>query len=69
MAPPALPAPITAVFRAGFVATMKDAALVAETEKANLELDWASGEQLQKLVAGVFEVSPEVVAKAAALSK
>ena len=69
MAPPALPPAITTVLRAGFIATMKDAALIAETEKANLELDWASGEQLQAMVASVFEVSPEVVAKAAALSK
>lgn len=69
MAPPALPPMITSAFRTGFVATMKDAALIAETEKANLELDWASGEQLQKMVAGVFDVSPDVVAKAAALSK
>lgn len=69
MAPPALPPAITAIFREAFVATMKDAALIAEAEKANLELDWASGEQLQKLVDGVFTVSPDVVAKAAALNK
>lgn len=68
-APPALPTDVTKLLRAAFVTTMKDQALVAEAEKANLELDWLSGEQLQKLVDGLFDVSPEVVAKAAALNK
>jgi tripartite-type tricarboxylate transporter receptor subunit TctC len=69
MAPPSLPPTVTAAYRAAFVATMKDPALVAEAKKANLELDWASGEQLQKTVESVFAVSPSVVAKAADLNK
>lgn len=69
MAPPALTTAVTELLRAAFVATMKDAALIAEAEKANLELDWVSGAQLQTMIERLFEVSPQVIAKASALSK
>ena len=69
MAPPGLTPETTATLRGAFRRTVADKRLVDEAEKANLELDAMSGEQLQKTVAGLFDVSPEVVAKAAALSK
>ena len=68
MAPPSLPPEATAAYRTGFAAAMKDPALVADAKKAKLELDPASGEQLQKIVESIFAISPQVVAKAKALN-
>lgn len=68
MAPPSLPPEATAAYRTGFAAAMKDPALVADAKKAKLELDPASGEQLQKIVDSIFAISPQVVAKAKALN-
>lgn len=69
VAPPALPPEVTKVLRAGFDGAVNDPDLRAEAEKAKLELDTASGEQLQKIVDEIFDVSPEVVARTASLSK
>jgi len=69
MAPPKLPSDVTATLRGAFAETMKDPRLIEEAKKSNLELDSATGEHLQEIIDRIFDVSPEVVAKAAALSK
>ena len=69
VAPPDLPSAITTTLRSAFAGAMNDPRLIEEAQKANLELDWASGEQLQKIVGGLFDVSPDLVTKAAELSK
>ena len=42
---------------------MKDPDLLAEVEKAKLDFDPASGEAVQKIVADVIGVSPDIVAR------
>lgn len=69
VAPPDLTPGITATLRGAFSRAIADKRLIEEAEKANLELDTMAGEPLQKTVEGLFDVSPEVVAKASALSK
>lgn len=69
VAPPDLTPEITATLRTAFSRAIADKRLIEEAEKANLELDTMAGEPLQKTVEGLFDVSPEVVAKASALSK
>ncbi|MDH7796641.1 MULTISPECIES: tripartite tricarboxylate transporter substrate-binding protein [unclassified Beijerinckia] len=63
MAPPGVPADRVKALREAFTATMKDPDLVAEIEKAKLDFDPASGEVVQKIVADVIGVSPEIVAR------
>lgn len=64
MAPPALPSDRASILRSAFQAAMKDPALLSEAQKSKLELDFMSGERLQEVVKGIFQVSPGVVAKA-----
>ena len=47
--------------------TMKDPELLAEAEKAQLEITPVSGEAIQKLVSEVYEIPAEIGQKAAAL--
>lgn len=63
MAPPGVPADRVKALREAFTATMKDPDLLAEVEKAKLDFDPASGEVVQKIVADVIGVSPEIVAR------
>ena len=50
IAPPNLDAETRRILRAGFDATMKDAAFLAEIESTKLEFEPMSGAQLQALV-------------------
>jgi tripartite-type tricarboxylate transporter receptor subunit TctC len=68
VAPPFLSTDRTAILRTGFEATMNDQKLVDEANKAGIDLDFMSGEKLQTSIANAFDVSPAVVAKAAALN-
>lgn len=61
--PPDLPAPILALYRQAFDATMKDPAFLAEAEKRRLDLDPITGDQIQKLIDDLYSVSPAVVAR------
>lgn len=61
--PPDLPAPILALFRQAFDATMKDPVFLADAEKRKLDLDPITGDQIQKLVDDLYATSPEVVAR------
>ena len=68
VAPPLLPADRATILRTGFEATMKDIKLIDEANRAGIDLDFMSGEKLQEAIASAFDVSPAVVAKAAALN-
>jgi tripartite-type tricarboxylate transporter receptor subunit TctC len=61
---PDVPADRVAVLRKAFDATMKDAGLKAEAEKAKLEIDPLPGDQVAKLVADMFKVDPSAIATA-----
>lgn len=66
VAPPSIPADRVAALRKAFMDTMKDPEMLAEAEKAKLEITPVSGEALQKLVAEVYTYPKEVSDKAAA---
>ena len=66
-APVGVPADRVAALRQAFMDTMKDPELLAEAEKAQLEITPVSGEAIQKLVREVYEIPAEIGQKAAAL--
>jgi hypothetical protein len=49
--------------RKGFSATMKDPEFMAAAEKAGLEVDPLSGEEVEKLVNDLFKTPPAIVEK------
>jgi hypothetical protein len=49
--------------RKAFLDTMKNKQFVAEAEKAHLEIDPMSGEDVRKMVDGLLTVEPELVRK------
>jgi hypothetical protein len=51
------------VFRKAFQATLKDPEFIAEARKGNFELDPVSGEELEKIVHGLFKADPAIVNK------
>jgi tripartite-type tricarboxylate transporter receptor subunit TctC len=61
--PPGTPQDRVAIMRAAFQATMKDPEFLADAKKARLIIDPLTGEELEKLVAGVFTISPALQAK------
>lgn len=61
--PPGTPKERVQTLRKAFRDTLKDAAFLAETEKARLMVDPVTGEELQELVADLFALDPALVAK------
>ncbi|HEY2534621.1 MAG TPA: hypothetical protein VGJ20_43050 [Xanthobacteraceae bacterium] len=64
--PPGVPPERVAALRQAFVATLHDAALLAEAKKMQLDVDLMSGAELQSLVAKLYALPPHVVARARA---
>ena len=64
LAPPRVPADRVAALRKAFMDTMKDPELLAEADKAQLEITPVSGEDIQKLVKDVYETPPEIARSA-----
>ena len=64
LAPPDLPADRVAMLRDAFMKTMRDPEFLAETKKVNLEVNPATGDEVQKLVAELFRTPPGVIEKA-----
>jgi tripartite-type tricarboxylate transporter receptor subunit TctC len=62
--PPGVPAERVAALRKAFVATLNDPALVAGARKAQLDLDPMAGEDLQALVAKLYALPPNIIARA-----
>jgi len=62
---PGVPEDRVKALRAAFDATMKDPAFLEEAKKTDLEVRPVSGEEVQKLVAELYQSSPEVVKLAA----
>jgi tripartite-type tricarboxylate transporter receptor subunit TctC len=67
LAPPGIPPDRAAALRTAFMDTMKDAAFLADAEKAQLEVNPVAGEELQKLVAEIYKTPPEIAKQAAQL--
>ena len=59
--PPNTPADIVKVYRDAFAATIKDPALVAESQKAQFDLDYTSGDEALKVLKEVFSQPKDIV--------
>lgn len=62
-APPGTPAEPTRLLRQAFMATMKDADFKQEAQKLKLELDAASGEDVEKIIARLAGISDDLKKK------
>jgi tripartite-type tricarboxylate transporter receptor subunit TctC len=69
LAPPNLPAGRAALLRKAFMDTMTDKDFLAEADKAQLEINPVSGEEVEKLVKEIYATPADVVAKAKAAAK
>jgi tripartite-type tricarboxylate transporter receptor subunit TctC len=61
---PGVPADRVAALRKAFAAMLKDKALLADAEKLGLDINPMGGEELQALVAKLYAMPPNVVARA-----
>ena len=61
--PPGTPKDRTEVLRRAFVETLKDPEFLSAAEKSRLSIDPVSGEEVKKIVAGLFELPPSLAAK------
>jgi tripartite-type tricarboxylate transporter receptor subunit TctC len=61
--PPGTPKERVQLLRKAFLETLKDPRFVAEAKKSNLEVDPVSGEELERLVNGVFGLDATLLAK------
>jgi tripartite-type tricarboxylate transporter receptor subunit TctC len=61
---PGVPADRVAALRQAFAAMLKDQALLADAEKLGLDINPMGGEELQALVAKLYAMPPNVVARA-----
>jgi tripartite-type tricarboxylate transporter receptor subunit TctC len=69
LAPPNVPAERIAVLRQAFDATMKDAAFLAEAAQMNLRVEARSGETIAATIRSVAELPPDLVARAAQMTR
>ena len=63
IAPPGTPKDRVQVLRKAFMAALSDPALKAEADKAQLTLDPVPGEELERLIAGLFALEPSFIDK------
>jgi tripartite-type tricarboxylate transporter receptor subunit TctC len=62
-AAPGTPKDRVRILQNAFAETLKDPAFVAEAEKANLEIDPLTGEEVGKVVSEMFDLGPNLKAK------
>lgn len=61
--PPGTPKERVQVFRKAFMDTMRDKEFLADAEKSNLDLSPLSGEEVERIVVGLFRLSPSLLTK------
>lgn len=61
--PPGTPKDRVQTLRNAFMATMKDPEFLADAKKSKFDVDPLDGEEVQKMVAGMFKLPPALVAK------
>lgn len=61
--PPGTPKDRVQTMRKAFQDTMKDPEFLADAKKAKLDVEPVSGEEMEKMVAELFKLSPSLVAK------
>jgi tripartite-type tricarboxylate transporter receptor subunit TctC len=64
--PPETPKELVTIVRRAFDATLKDAAFLAESEKALLEVDPLTGEEMTEMLRRSYATPPDLVKRAAA---
>ena len=62
--PPGVPADRVATLRKAFVQALNDQTLRAEADKMQLDVDPMSGDELQRLVADLYDTPPRLVERA-----
>ncbi len=67
--PPGTPKDRVQMLRKAFMETLKDKEFVAEAGKSKLDIDPASGEEIEKIIAGLFRLDPALVTKMAEILK
>ncbi len=65
--PPSTPKARAEILRHAFAATLKDPDFLADAKKAILDIEPVTGEEMERLVAGVFKLDPTLVAKLKAI--
>ena len=63
VAPPRTPKQRVEILRQAFDATMRDGEFLADSKKANLEIEPITGQEMERLVAGIFKLDPSLAAK------
>ena len=61
--PPQVPEERVRTLQRAFISTLKDPQLVAEAEKAKLEIEPIDGPGIEKMVNGLYEIEPAVVSR------
>lgn len=61
--PPGTPKDRVQTLRKAFLDTMKDPEFLADAAKSKLDIDPVSGEEIEKIVAGLFTLDPALLAK------
>ncbi len=59
--PPQVPEQRLRTLQQAFIATLKDAQLLAEADKAKLEIEPVDGPGIEKMVHGLYEIEPAIV--------
>jgi tripartite-type tricarboxylate transporter receptor subunit TctC len=62
--PPGTPPDKVAALRKAFSAAMKDPGLIADSNKANIELEEVSGEKIQGILESAYAMPPDVIKEA-----
>lgn len=63
VSPPGTPKDRVQILRKAFNDTMTDPEFLADAKKSKLDLDPIQGEEVQKMIAGIFKLPPTLVAK------
>lgn len=61
--PPGTPKDRVQILRKAFMETMSDPEFMADAKKSKLDLDPIGGEEVQKMIAGIFKLPPALVAR------
>ena len=61
--PPQVPEQRVRTLQKAFISVLKDPQLVAEAEKAKLEIDPIDGPGVEKMVNGLYEIEPAIVSR------
>jgi tripartite-type tricarboxylate transporter receptor subunit TctC len=67
LAPPGTPAPVAAALRESFMATMQDPDFLADAHRRGLDIDPASGEEIDGLVRKLYATPADIVQRVAAI--